>query len=155
MLSECIIRTCHTYLWGTLLVSLYYCQEHTPTTLVDLEPAHSIQDTVSPKTPSMWVLPRRKRIKEVWDCLTMFAWLHFPPDRPKSKKFDWHARPFSSWETGVWLPPPTGRGGRTWRHVVATICMLWLHSKGKNCGCKYKNRSVDKVTTGARSFLLS
>ena len=28
------------------------------------------------------------------------------------------------------------RGGRTWRHIVATICTLWLHSKGKNHGCK-------------------
>ena len=27
------------------------------------------------------------------------------------------------------------RGGTTW-HVVVTICTLWLHSKGKNRGCK-------------------
>ena len=28
------------------------------------------------------------------------------------------------------------RGGRTWHHVTVTICTLWLHSKGKNRGCK-------------------
>ena len=28
------------------------------------------------------------------------------------------------------------RGGRTWRHVVATIWTLWLHSKAKNRECK-------------------
>ena len=34
----------------------------------------------------------------------------------------------------VW--PTCIRGGRTWRHVVARIWTLWLHSKGKNRECK-------------------
>ena len=47
------------------------------------------------------------------------------------------------------------RGGRTWCHIVAIICTLCLHSKGKNHGCKYKDRSVGEVATSARCFLLS
>ena len=44
------------------------------------------------------------------------------------------------------------RGGRTWRHVVATIWMLWLHSKGKNRECKLQGSLYGQSDDGRLVF---
>ena len=57
-----------------------------------------------------------------------------------------------SWK--VWSEKQQGkaRGGRTWRHVVATICTLWLHSKGKNRGCKLQGSLCGRSHDGRMVF---
>ena len=57
-----------------------------------------------------------------------------------------------SWK--VWSEKQQGkaRGGRTWRHVVATICTLWLHSKGKNLGCKLQGSLCGRSHDGRKVF---